>query len=149
METTVDRPEPRAGPPLTQLLADVKDALIEELHRRLHDAGYGEIRPVHGAVFRHLPPAGIRLSELADSARMTKQSMGEHVMELERLGYLVRVPDPEDGRAKLIRPTGKGLSTMMFAREALREIEVEWSQALGAERIADLRATLDAIRGLR
>jgi len=138
-----------ARPALSQLLSDVKDALVDELHRRMAANGYADIRPVHGAVFRHLPPDGIRLTQLAAATGMTSQAMGEHVLELERLGYVVRVPDAEDRRAKLIRPTRAGVSLMMFAREALREIEAEWGARLGEDRIAGMRATLEAIRSLR
>jgi DNA-binding MarR family transcriptional regulator len=134
------------GSALSQLLGDAKDALVDELHERFREAGYADIKPVHGAAFRHLPPAGIRLSDLALGARMTAQSMGDHVSELERLGYVVRIPDPQDRRARLIKPTSRGISAMMFAREALREIEAAWAEAVGEQQVADLRATLEAIR---
>jgi DNA-binding MarR family transcriptional regulator len=134
---------------LSQLLGDAKDALVEELHERYSEAGYGDIRPVHGAVFRSLPPDGIRLADLAARAGMTAQSMGEHVGDLERLGYVVRVPDPQDRRARLIKPTSRGLSAMMFAREALRSIETAWAESVGEQRVAELRATLEDIRRLR
>jgi DNA-binding MarR family transcriptional regulator len=134
---------------LSQLLGDAKDALIDELHERFREAGYGDVKPAHGAVFRQLPPAGTRLSDLALRAGMTAQAMGEHVSELERLGYVVRIPDPQDGRARLIKPTARGVSVMMFAREALREIEAAWAEAVGEERVAGLRETLEAIRARR
>jgi MarR family transcriptional regulator, temperature-dependent positive regulator of motility len=147
---TAEPQRARAAPSaLSQLLGDAKDALIDELHERFREAGYGDIRPVHGAVFRHLPPNGIRLADLAMRAGMTAQSMGEHVGDLERLGYVVRVPDPRDRRARLIKPTARGLSAMMFAREALRAIEAAWAGAVGAQRVTELRATLEDIRRLR
>src|SRR3954453_24188182 len=145
---TTDRqtaPAP-VGSPLSQLLGDAKDAVIDELHERFAEGGYGDIKPVHGAVFRHLPPAGVRLSDLALKSGMTAQSMGDHVGELERLGYLIRVPDPQDRRARLIKPTARGISAMMFAREALRAIEASWADAVGEQQVSDLRATLEAIR---
>jgi DNA-binding MarR family transcriptional regulator len=134
---------------LSQLLGDAKDALIAELHERFRDAGYGDIRPVHGAVFRNLPPDGTRLADLATRAQMTAQAMGDHVGELERLGYVIRIPDPGDRRARLIKPTARGLSAMMFAREAVRAIEADWGEAVGPERVAELRATLEDIRRRR
>ena len=38
-----------------------------------------------------------------ERAQITKQSMAELVLHLERLGYVERVPDPSDRRAKLVR----------------------------------------------
>jgi DNA-binding MarR family transcriptional regulator len=131
-----------------QLLGDVKDALIDDLHERLHAAGFTDIRPAHGCVFRFIPPEGMRLSDLAAAARMTKQSVGEHVFELEQLDYIERVPDPADGRAKLIRPTKKGLASMQVARQAFAEIEAGWAQAVGERRVAELRSALEAVRAL-
>lgn len=51
------------------------------------------------------PPAGIRLTELAARANMTKQAMAELVAEIERRGYLQRTTDPADRRAKIIKFT--------------------------------------------
>lgn len=42
------------------------------------------------------------MAELAEEARMTKQSMGELVAYLERRGYVERLPDPRDGRARIV-----------------------------------------------
>jgi len=74
--------------------------------------------------------------------------MAEHVADLEHLGYVVRVPDIADGRAKLIRPTDKTLAAMAVARDALRDIEAEWGTALGESRVTQMRATLEDIRTL-
>jgi|SRR5579859_1379022 len=90
-----------------------------------------------------------RLSDLAEQAKMTPQALGDHVDELERLGYLERIPDPGDRRAKLIRPTAKGLALFEFARRSLGEIEAEWADAIGARRVSDLHRTLAEIRALQ
>ena len=138
----------KTKPHMGQLLGAVRTALSDELNRRLHDAGYTDIRASHGPVFHHLPPAGIRLSQLAELARMTKQAMAEHIAELEALGYVIRVPDPADGRAKLICPTERSLAAMEVASVALRDIEADWAAKVGERRIAQMRATLEAIRAL-
>jgi len=70
-------------------------------------AGYRQ-RPAHSGVFAHIDLDGTRLTDLANRANMTPQAMGELVDDLERLGYVRRVPDPGDRRAKLIVPTEVG-----------------------------------------
>ena len=85
------------------------DAFEEELTRRVAETPYSDIRITHGCVFGNIDPEGTRLTDLAERAFMTKQSVGEVVSDLEKLGgTLERVPDPGDGRAKIIRLTERG-----------------------------------------
>ena len=51
-------------------------------------AGYPEIRPGHGCVFRFIDHEGTRLTELAERSGYTKQAVGEVVADLEELGYV-------------------------------------------------------------
>jgi DNA-binding MarR family transcriptional regulator len=81
------------------------------LHRRFAERGHPEIRPPHGNVMQFLDDGGTRVSVLAGRAEMTKQSMAELVSHLERLGYVERVPEPSDRRAKLVRATPRGKQT--------------------------------------
>src|SRR5436190_8827761 len=94
--------------PLAGLLEVSKDVLLADFERELAASGYGDIRPTHGCVFRFVRGEGMRLTELARLGGMTKQSVGELVDNLVRLGYVERIPDPVDGRAKLIRLTERG-----------------------------------------
>ena len=131
------------------LLGEVRDGLVDEVQRRLRDAGYGDVRASHDCVFRHLSPEGVRLGELASSSQLTPPAIGEHVDELERLGYVERVPDPSDRRAKLIRPTTRGGAFMRAAYDALAEIEREWAGTVGAEALGRLRDALAEVRALQ
>ena len=94
--------------PLAGLLDVAKNALLAEFRRELGESGYADIRPTHGCVFRFVREDGMRLTELAELAGMTKQSVGEMVDDLVDLGYVERIPDPEDRRAKLICLTDRG-----------------------------------------
>jgi DNA-binding MarR family transcriptional regulator len=131
--------------PLPPLLTDVKELAVEELHRRLVDEGHPEIRPGHGCVFRFIDRDGSRLTELAERSGLTKQAVGEVVAHLEELGYVERVPDPRDGRAKIIRLTERGWDGQRTAQRIFTEIERRWAKQLGRERVASLRDTLEAI----
>jgi DNA-binding MarR family transcriptional regulator len=131
------------------LLGEIRTALIDEMQHRVTAAGYGDVRATHDCVFRYLDPQGTRLRELANQSQMAPQSIGEHVDELERTGYVERVPDPSDRRAKLIRPTKRGLAFMAATRDALADIEREWSSAVGKDTLAQLRDDLNAIASLQ
>ena len=106
MRYATDKPAARI--PLPGLLDVAAEALLAEFRGELEEAGYDDIRPTHGCVFRFVREEGMRLTELASNAGMTKQSAGELVDDLVELGYVERIPDPADRRAKLICLTERG-----------------------------------------
>ena len=132
--------------PLIGLLAEVKDAISDELYTRLHEMGHGGIRPAHGCVFGFIDRGGgVRLTALADRSGLTKQAVGEAVADLERLGYVERVPDPSDGRAKIIRLTERGGQVAAAAEEIFADIERRFAAEVGDERLVEFRDTLRRI----
>ena len=131
--------------PLPPLLGEVKELAIAELHRRLQEEGFEQIRQGHGCVFRFIDVEGSRLTDLADRSQLTKQAVGEVVTDLERMGYVERVPDAADGRAKIIRLTGPGIEAHHAAVRIFGEIEARWAERYGEERIALLRELLEEI----
>src|SRR5262245_31398314 len=126
--------------PLVALLEVSAEAIFAEFRAELEQAGYGDIRPTHGCVFRFIQGDGMRLTELAALAELTKQSVGEIVDDLAARGYLERIPDPADKRAKLIRLTAKGEEAQRIGFNLLNGIEGHWAERYGADRIAELRA---------
>lgn len=131
--------------PLHGLLELTFDALIEEFLEELQKGEFSDIRLVHGCVFRYMKEEGLRLTEIAERGNMTKQSAGEVVDDLVALGYVERVPDPDDRRAKLVRFTERGEAAQSNGFRLLDEIEKRWGERYGAERIAGLRAMLEEI----
>jgi DNA-binding MarR family transcriptional regulator len=107
-------------------------------------AGFPQ-RPAHSGVFAHIDLDGTRLTDLAARANMTPQAMGELVDDLVRIGYVRRVPDPTDGRAKLIVPTDLGYGALQAAFDTIAGIEQRLEDLLGARKLRDLRAILSHI----
>ena len=96
--------------PLPALLTEVKVAAIGKLLARLADEGFDDFREGYGCVFGFIDTErGSRLTNLAERSGLTKQAVGEVVDELEQIGYVTRVPDPIDRRAKLITLTERGV----------------------------------------
>ena len=133
------------GHAMIRLLDAAFDRFAAELAARIAQTEFNDIRPSHGCVFGTIDPDGSRLTELAERAHMTKQSVGEAATELELHGYLERVPDPNDGRAKIIRLTERGREAQTLGRRIIDEIEQEWADSVGAERVAALRDALEAV----
>ena len=75
---------------------------------RLHEHGFDDLEAAHLAVLQYPGPQGLRPSELAASVGMSKQAVNYQLGQLERLGYLVREPDPGDQRSKRIVLTERG-----------------------------------------
>jgi DNA-binding MarR family transcriptional regulator len=115
------------------------------LHERFAERGHPEVRPPHGNVFQFLDDDGTRVSALAERAQITKQSMAELVAHLERHGYVERVPDPTDRRAKLVRATERGRELYAVAREVVAEIEEDWTKRLGKANMRRLRKLLEEL----
>lgn len=135
---------------MIRLLGVAFDHFSTELTERVAAAGYADIRPGHGCVFGGIDPEnGSRLTDLADRAMMTKQSVGEVVSDLEKRGYVERVPDPEDGRAKIIRLTTKGRDVYLTGWQLNDEIEQEWAARFGQDQVAALREALELVHAQR
>ncbi len=142
--------EPRPHVPMIRLLMTAADQFAEELGRRVAAAGFEDIRPGHGCVFGNIDPeSGSRLTDLAECANMTKQSVGEVTTDLERRGYLERVADPHDRRAKIIRLTTRGRHAYTVGRRLIDELEMEWADRYGEEWVSALRGALEAVTAER
>ena len=125
---------------------------IEWLMRRLdheratREAGDGAmLRGSQGRILHLLPAEGARPTELAAGDWITKQAIGQRVRELEEMG-LVRIdPDPDDGRAVIVRRTPEGDRIQHEILEDIDAMERSWAEEVGDERYAVFRAVLDQL----
>jgi DNA-binding MarR family transcriptional regulator len=131
--------------PLPGLLDIASEAMFRDFRAELEQSEFRDIRPTHGCVFRFVQGDGLRLTEIAERADMTKQSVGEIVDDLVERGYAMRIPDPEDRRAKLICLTERGEEAQAYGRKIFARVEKQWAERYGAERIAQLRRLLEEI----
>jgi DNA-binding MarR family transcriptional regulator len=134
--------ELRHTPNLAVLLREPFRIGSERLHERFAERGHPDVRTPHGNVFQFLDDEGTRVSMLAQRAQVTKQSMAELVAHLERHGYVERIPDPADGRAKLVRATRRGKEVYAIARQFVAELEQRWTEQLGERKMRQLRRLL-------
>lgn len=117
---------------------------------RVHDAvraaGYDDMSPAMARLAAQIAEEGSRVTELAERARITKQSASALVEQLERAGYVRRVPDVADARARLVTLAERGRAVQRVARREERAIEREWTGHLGADAMRALRAALTELR---
>ncbi|MGK5113351.1 MULTISPECIES: MarR family winged helix-turn-helix transcriptional regulator [unclassified Geodermatophilus] len=121
-------------------------AMEARLLAELAAAGFDDITIAQGRIAARIGPAGTRLTDLAEQALVTKQTAGHLVDQLERSGYVRRVPDPTDGRARLVTMAERGQRVVEVARRVEAQVEAEWTVHLGEEATAALRAALERLR---
>lgn len=125
-----------------QLLFKCARLLNEQALARVQEQTGQAVRASHTALFPHVDLDGTRLTELARRAGLSKQQTFQLVEELEAMGLLERVPDPEDGRARLVRFSRRGRRGLLAGLAVLRGLEAELGATIGEGRMADLHDTL-------
>jgi DNA-binding MarR family transcriptional regulator len=121
-------------------------AMEARVFEGLAAAGLDDFTPAQARVFQRIAPEGSRLTDLAAQAGITKQSAGFLVDQLERAGYVERVPDPVDGRARLVRIAERGARSVEISSRIVAEVEAEWTAHLGPPRMEQLRGILADLR---
>ncbi len=133
-------------PPLTKLLLSAQRALSTELGDELAERGWPELRPSQASMLLNVDRrTGTRLTELARRAGVTKQAIMVLVDELEGAGLVRRTPDPDDGRAKVVRLTARGRTCAAECRRAVAAVDARARRALGGRRHDVLRETLEML----
>jgi DNA-binding MarR family transcriptional regulator len=120
------------------------------LEARAYDAlvaaGADDITPTQARLMAQIDPGGTRVVTLAARARTTKQSAAFLVDQLDRAGYVERVADPRDGRAKLVRLTPRARAIGDLADAEVARALREWEAHLGATRMRELEETMAMLR---
>ena len=120
----------------------------DRIFRAVQDAGFDDVTIAQSRLMMGLDTGGTRLSVLAERAQIAKQTATALVDKLEGAGYVERVPDPSDGRARLVRMTPRAAAALPVARAEEERIETEWRAELGDELMDQLRTALIALRGV-
>lgn len=121
-------------------------AMETRVFEALAAAGFDDVTTAQGRVFARIGPTGTRVTELAEQSQITKQTAGFLVEQLERAGYVRRVPDPTDARARLVQIAPRGEAAVAIARTVEAEVEAEWTRHLGKQGVSQLRRALTRLR---
>jgi DNA-binding MarR family transcriptional regulator len=140
---------PRPLPPDRLAVGQITVRLLQHFRRELFAVaparGFADIREAHLQVFGNVGVDGVRLTTLADRSQLSLAACSELVDDLQRRGYLERRPDPTDGRAKLIHPTGRGRQALAAAGQRVAEIEADWARLVGEPELDSALRTLDRL----
>ncbi len=116
--------------------------MTAEVMAALSASGHPEVRFSHGSVFEFLDDDGTRVGVLAERAQVSKQAMAQLVAHLEQHGYVERVPDPADRRARLVRATDRGREVFAVARAVMTDVDARLRERLGDAKLEQLRVLL-------
>ena len=94
--------------------------------------GAPPIRPAHTRLFPHITTEGRRSTEIAQRIGISKQAVANLVADLVSWGVVEQVPDPQDGRARLVRWTSTGREAILHGLGVLRQFEAELQAEVGS-----------------
>ena len=109
---------------------------------RLHEHGFDDLDAAHLNVFQY--PGPQERGELAARLRVSKQALNYLLGELERLGYLVRRPSPDDQRSKRVALTHAASTRSASSARPLRD--GGGRRQIGVARFEQLRSLLVELR---
>jgi MarR family transcriptional regulator, temperature-dependent positive regulator of motility len=131
----------------------IRDEHYRKVMQKNNAQGYDDLKVSFSAVLSNMSFEGSKLVDIAKRTNMTKQALGQIANEIEALGYVKRVPDAKDGRAKNLVFTNRGVQLISNSITAVMEIEREFSDLIGIEKISQLKAIINelatAIEGRR
>jgi DNA-binding MarR family transcriptional regulator len=136
----------RQEPNLGILLFVAYRTLEQRAHDALVAADITDITLAQARIAARIGPHGTRVSDLAEQARVTKQSAGFLVEQLEAAGYVERVLDPVDRRARLVRLTMRADRVVHAANAEVERVLAEWADHVGADRLRQVYETLSDLR---
>ena len=106
------------------LLAKASQRWNELLYERFRRAGYADVRPAYGSILLPLfEEDGLRMGEIARRARLSKQTLTTLVRLMERNDLVLRVRDPDDGRAFRIFLSERSRAFRPVVEETLSELD--------------------------
>jgi DNA-binding MarR family transcriptional regulator len=138
---------PEAEIPLARLFAIAFRALMDRVHAQLAARGYPDVGSGFGYVLLEARDRPLTGNEVAQLMGVTKQAASKLIDAMEHARYLERYDHPDDARSKLVRITPKGKRLLRTVEEIYRELEAEWSEAIGMRELSRLRS--DLTRALR
>ena len=131
------------------LLAKASQHWNELLAKGFAERGFGEVRPSYGSVLLPLfEDDGLRMGQIAQRARLSKQTMTTMVRLCERDGLVYRERDPHDARAFRIHLTQRAKDFKPAAQEILHELDTKVLATLGERQRSALTRALKGVMHL-
>ena len=130
------------GVPIARLLAMAYRQLVDDLHARLKERGWEDVRPAFGFVLLAARSEPTTAGALADLMGTTKQAASKLLGAMEDAGYVRRSVSAEDGRRREVELSDRGRRLLGAVEEIYAELEAEWAAVIGERNLDRVRADL-------
>jgi DNA-binding MarR family transcriptional regulator len=112
--------------------------LVDNLHVRLRERGWDDVRPTFGYVLLAVRSAPTTTSHIAALMGMSKQAASKLIADIAAVGYVT-------SQAHLVSLTPRGEQLLAAVESIYRDLEQEWAEIVGRERLEQHRADLLAV----
>lgn len=119
----------------------------ETMHELTDQRGHGGLKISFEPYISLVGSDGCRLTELADALAISKQACSQTARQIEAAGYITRIADPLDGRAKILVLTDHGQQLVRDGAETAHDLENNFRSRMGDQAISNLIKHLAALHG--
>lgn len=119
--------------------------LVDDMHERLAQEGFADLRPAFGYVLNAAAASAMNASEIAAVLGMTKQGAAKLLTEMTAAGYIVRRGSTDDGRVRTVELTDRGRQALAAAARAQLAIEQHWARLTSPGDVQAMRRVLGAV----
>ena len=103
------------------------------------------IRYAHAALLPHIDVAGTRQTVIAERLGISKQAVGQLVDDLEEMDFVIRMPAPDDARAKLVCFNATTNFGFAEALGVIQQLENVLAKHVGKREMKEFFVTLNKI----
>jgi DNA-binding MarR family transcriptional regulator len=141
----IDAPPHDGGHPLARLFAIALRSMVDELHHRLSERGWADVRPAFGFVLLATREQAITGTELATLMGTSKQAASKLITAMTIAGYIEPTNSAADARHRPFRITDRGLQLLGAVEQIYAELEAEWAEVIGESHVENLRRDLTSV----
>lgn len=132
---------------VSDLIESLRALVRLSRYKTARSAHLGMLPPPMGALLSQIAcAAGHRPSAVAEDLRVTQSALSRQIAHAESLGYVVRTPDPLDGRATLLSLSDAGVEALRVHRQAqldwIMSMMTDWNE----DDVLALTASIDKLR---
>jgi DNA-binding MarR family transcriptional regulator len=131
--------------PIARLLAMAYRMLMDELHQRLRDEGWHDVRPAFGFVLLAARAEPTTAKDLATLMGTTKQAAAKLLDTMEASGYVRRSVSKVDGRRREVDLSARGRRLLAAVEVIYADLEATWASIIGERGVARLRSDLTRV----
>lgn len=136
----------RSADNLVHDLIAIANDLRRHIDAALAERGYEHRRPAFAPLLSLVWQGGVPQGRLAAALGVSPQAASQTVGLAERAGFVTRVPNPEDGRSKLVVLTELGRAFVGDGAASITARAADYAEVLGARRFARFDNTLARLR---